>query len=101
LLTALASGDPRDFARIPLGGNVKIANPQGGNSVSVFLATGPGVFNKEADYAVSTPSPDSPVAADLNYDAALDIVVRHWNSPKLSILWNNGDGTFRSGPTVS
>ncbi len=78
-----------------------IANPQGGNSVSVFLATSPGVFNKEADYAVSTPSPDSPVAADLNYDAALDIVVRHWNSPKLSILWNNGDGTFRSGPTVS
>src|SRR5882672_8308600 len=30
LLTALASGDPRNFARIPLGGNVKIANPQGG-----------------------------------------------------------------------
>lgn len=30
LLAALASGDPRAFARIPTGGNVKIANPQGG-----------------------------------------------------------------------
>ena len=79
-----------------------IANPQGGaNSVSVFLATGPGVFNKEADYSVATPSPDSPVAADLNGDFALDLIVRHWNSPKLSILWNNGDGTFRNGPTIA
>lgn len=78
-----------------------IANPQGGNSVSVFLATAPGVFNQEADYAIATPSPDSPVAVDLNGDFALDLIVRHWNSPVLSILWNNGDGTFRSGPTVA
>src|SRR5215469_14878906 len=30
LLTAVRSGSPRDFANIPLGGNVKLANPQGG-----------------------------------------------------------------------
>lgn len=80
--------------------DMAIANPQGGNSVSVFLATAPGVFNQETDYPVATPSPESPVAVDLNGDEALDLVVRHWNSPVLSILWNNGDGTFRPGPTI-
>jgi hypothetical protein len=30
LLTAVASGKPADFANIPLGGNVKLAGPQGG-----------------------------------------------------------------------
>jgi hypothetical protein len=30
LLTAVASGEPEDFAKIPLGGNVKLANPQAG-----------------------------------------------------------------------
>ncbi len=30
LLVALASGDSRDFEKIPLGGTVRIANPQGG-----------------------------------------------------------------------
>src|ERR1700674_1315303 len=30
LLTAVASGRPDDFAKIPLGGNVKLAGPQGG-----------------------------------------------------------------------
>ena len=30
LLTAVTSGEPEDFARIPLGGNTKLANPQSG-----------------------------------------------------------------------
>ena len=30
LLTAVASGNPSDFANIPLGGNVKLSGPQGG-----------------------------------------------------------------------
>jgi len=30
LLIAVTSGDPSDFAKIPLGGTVKLANPQGG-----------------------------------------------------------------------
>jgi hypothetical protein len=30
LLTAVRTGDPEDFAEIPLGGNVKLAGPQGG-----------------------------------------------------------------------
>lgn len=30
LLTAVRSGEPEDFARIPLGGNTKLANPQSG-----------------------------------------------------------------------
>jgi hypothetical protein len=30
LLTAVASGEPEDFAKIPLGGTIKLANPQAG-----------------------------------------------------------------------
>jgi hypothetical protein len=30
LLTAVTSGEPEDFARIPLGGTIKLANPQAG-----------------------------------------------------------------------
>jgi hypothetical protein len=35
LLTAVSSGDPADFDRIPLGGTTKLANPQGGLTFSL------------------------------------------------------------------
>jgi hypothetical protein len=80
--------------------DIVIADTQSAAAVSVLLATSPGVFNREADYAVPIQLPDSPVAADLNGDLALDLIVLDWKTPKLAILWNNGDGTFRNGPTV-
>jgi hypothetical protein len=36
LLRALASGDPADFERIPLGGYAKLANPQGGLALNLI-----------------------------------------------------------------
>ena len=80
--------------------DIAIADTQSAPAISVLLATSPGVFNRQADYTVPIQLPDSPVAADLNGDLALDLIVRDWNAPKLAILWNNGDGTFRNGPTV-
>lgn len=72
-----------------------------GGAVSVYLATSPGVFGAESDYSVSGASDlQGILAADLNSDGALDVIVGHQALAKLSILWNNGDGTFRVGPTV-
>src|SRR5205807_4522501 len=36
LLRALATGEPRDFESIPLGGFVKLANPQGGLALNLI-----------------------------------------------------------------
>jgi hypothetical protein len=74
----------------------------GGSMVSVFLATSPGSFGAKTDYTVSGPSDLKDVlAADFNGDGALDLIVSHLSVHRLSILWNNGDGTFRSGPTLT
>lgn len=73
----------------------------GGSSVSVFLATSPGKFGAEVLYTVPGPSDLKDVlAADFNGDGALDLIVRHEEAGQLSFLWNNGDGTFRNGPTL-
>ena len=77
------------------------AGTQDGTGISVFLATSRGKFGARTAYPVPIANPDNPVAADLNGDGSLDLIVRDWNTAKLAILWNNGDGTFRSGPTVS
>ena len=72
-----------------------------GNTVSVYLATGAGNFGAEKDYIVaSTAVLGNLTAADLNADGALDLIVSKQNAAQLSILWNNGDGTFRSGPAI-
>jgi hypothetical protein len=72
-----------------------------GGAVSVYLATSRGVFGAESDYSVSGASNlQGILAADLNGDGALDLIVGHQALAQLSILWNNGDGTFRVGPTV-
>lgn len=72
-----------------------------GNTISVYLATSPGKFGAEKDYIVSsTAFLGNLIAADLNADGALDLIVSKQNAAEISILWNNGDGTFRSGPNV-
>src|SRR5438477_9627681 len=69
--------------------------------VSVFLATTPGHFGAEKMYVILTATnPDLPLAADLNGDGSLDLILRDWHVSVLHILWNNGSGTFRVGPDV-
>ena len=79
-----------------------IADTQGPTvGVSVFLATTPGHFGAEKMYTLSTATnPDLPLAADLNGDGSLDIILRDWHVATLHVLWNNGDGTLRTGPDV-
>jgi hypothetical protein len=70
--------------------------------ISLFLATGPGKFGAKADY----PIPAAPsalrnlLAADFDGDGALDLIIGSPSVSQLFILWNNGDGTFRNGPTL-
>src|SRR5262249_506241 len=55
----------------------------------------------ETDYSFSGATDlQQLLAADFNGDGALDLIVSHQSLAELSILWNNGDGTFRAGPTV-
>jgi len=79
-----------------------VADTQGpAVGVSVFLATAPGHFGAEQTYSIATATnPESPLAADLNGDGSLDLILRDWHVAVLHILWNNGDGTFRIGPDV-
>jgi len=78
-----------------------VTNSQGTSQMEVFLATSAGKFGAEVDYPLPAANPDNVIAADLNGDGSLDLIVRYWHTAQLSILWNNGNGTFRSGPTVA
>jgi hypothetical protein len=72
------------------------------NSVNVFLGNGDGTFDGTFSYTFSG-SPNSPIsiiAADVNGDSKLDLVVVNYNSLSVSfggtvsIFFGNGDGTF-------
>src|SRR5215471_4848027 len=69
-----------------------------GNRVSVYLATTAGNFGAEKDYNFFGNSAlGGLVAADFDGDGALDLMVGEQGRAQVAILWNNGDGTFRSG----
>lgn len=74
-------------------------SPQGG-MVAVLLGDGKGGFNKPVTYVVNG-SPNAIVAADLNRDGRLDLVVSPGDVGAYgpTVLLGNGDGTFR--PPVS
>jgi hypothetical protein len=52
------------------------------------------MFNTRIDY-VTGESPTSIHAADLDGDTYYDLAVTNWNSQNISILFNNGNGTFQ------
>ena len=69
------------------------------NMVSVLLGKGDGTFQARADYGTG-PGPDNVVAADLNGDGHLDLVVADsllkgpGQTQTVSVLLGRGDGTF-------
>ena len=67
-----------------------------GDAITVLLNNGDGTFSDGASYATSVDGASGLVAGDLNKDGALDLVVTpaRDTSTDLSVLLNNGDGTF-------
>jgi hypothetical protein len=73
------------------------------NSVSILYGHGDGTFDAPVTYAVGT-NPQHVAIGSLRGNGLLDLVVSNYvqsNSNDLSILLNNGDGTFSSGGTIS
>ncbi|MDJ0674655.1 MAG: FG-GAP-like repeat-containing protein [Calothrix sp. MO_167.B42] len=68
-----------------------------GNSVSVLLNDGDGTFaaQTEIEYE-STREPRSAVLVDMNSDGKVDILTANSREDTISVVWNNGDGTFSS-----
>ncbi len=65
----------------------------GAGSVSILLGDGTGAFGAATSYATGQSSIFGALA-NLNGDNKLDVVVANLNSFNVSILHNNGDGTF-------
>lgn len=66
-----------------------------GNTVDILKNNGSGVFAPNVDYATGN-GPYSIFSADLDNDGDLDLAVAnlHFLSNAVSVLKNNGDGTF-------
>ena len=102
----VAAGDFNSDGKIDLA--VTIHSPD--ISLSLLTGNGNGTFNAPVNFE-STSAADSPcaVAADVNNDGKLDLVISHelacYTAPcvasqKLSVMLGNGDGTFQSLPNV-
>jgi uncharacterized membrane protein len=76
-----------------------------GGNVGVLLGKGNGTFKPVVNYPAAN-SPFNVVAADVNGDGKLDIVVSNWGTPDagtndgaVTVLRGKGDGTFRTAQT--
>jgi hypothetical protein len=83
-------------------GRLDIAVPDGGDQVTLFLATGPESYAAPVSYTVGSGAV-AIAAGDLSDDGIIDLVVALANPAgqgSVAILWGNGDGTFRLGATI-
>lgn len=79
-----------------------LAVPNSGLAVSVLLGRGDGFFEPHREYAVAPPNTANATtgvaAADFDADGTLDLAVSTPTNNTVTLLWGNGDGTFRTGP---
>jgi uncharacterized membrane protein len=78
-----------------------------GGNVGVLIGNGNGTFKSVVNYPAAN-SPFNVVAADMNDDGRLDIVVSNWGTPNaasndgaVTVLLGKGNGTFRPAQTFS
>jgi len=76
-----------------------------GGNVGVLIGNGNGTFKPVVNYPAAN-SPFNVVAADMNNDGNLDIVVSNWGTPNpgsndgaVTVLLGKGNGTFRPAQT--
>ena len=100
--------NPQSIAVADFNGNgiqdLAVAN-RGSNNVSILLGNGNGTFASGSAVAVGG-APTFVVAADFAHDGRQDLAVTTADSSfyqrgTLSILLGNGDGTFRSGQSLT
>ena len=101
-LTVRAAADLRHDGKIDLIGT----NGSNGTKAVVALGNGDGTFQTPVDYDAG-PNPFDVIAADVDGDGKLDLVVKGIAQPgvsggaTVSILKGNGDGTFAAPITYS
>jgi hypothetical protein len=85
-------------------GNLDLVTANANNTVSVLLGRGDGTFQPPVNYPVGL-NPVRVAVGSLRGNGLLDIVVANrgvqYNPGTVSILLNNGDGTFRDGGTLT
>jgi len=69
--------------------------------VEVLLGNGDGTFQSAQSFTTGQGQGSAIVAADLNADGALDLIIANQNNASISVLLGNGDGTFRNPVNTS
>lgn len=80
-----------------------VAANAGDNTIGILLGDRDGQFNKNCTYyhLGSGSYPKSIAVGDLNNDTQVDIVAANTYGKSISVLFGNGDGTFRNPTTYS
>ncbi|MGH9885948.1 MAG: FG-GAP repeat domain-containing protein [bacterium] len=83
----LFSGDVNNDGKVDL-----VAANEQGNSISVFLNNGAGVFQMAAPAFTTGAYPTGGTLADFNHDGMLDVVTADYHGNSVSVLFGNGAG---------